>query len=247
MKTETKRWLLRGLRDGVPIGLGYFAVAVALGINASGAGISALEAALMSALNMTSAGEAAAITMLGLGTTYVELAFTQLVINLRYLLMSCSLSQKIAPETSVLHRLLVGYAVTDEIFGAEMAVQGRLAPAYTYGIYAMAVPGWTLGTLLGVLLGNVLPARAISALGVALYAMLLAAILPAARKSRVIAGVVIVSMLASATLSFLVDHFLLSWLTEGFRIILLTVVISLIAALLFPVKEEREEVACDGT
>ena len=104
MKSEWRIWFLRGLRDGVPIGLGYFAVAFALGIKASGAGLTAWQAALMSVLNVTSAGEAAAIGLLGVGTTYVELAFTQLVINIRYLLMSCSLSQKIAPETSILHR-----------------------------------------------------------------------------------------------------------------------------------------------
>lgn len=230
---------LRGLHDGLPIGLGYFAVAVALGVQASGAGITAFEAALMSAVNMTSAGEAAAVTMLGLGTTYIELMFTQLVINARYLLMSCALSQKLAPRTSVLHRLLVGYCITDEIFAVEMSQEGKLSPFYSYGVMAMAIPGWTLGTLLGVLLGNLLPARVVSALGVALYAMFLAAILPATRKSRVIAGVVVASMLASAVLTFVVDHFLLTWLTEGFRIILLTVVISLAAALLFPVKDEE--------
>lgn len=239
MKPETKRWFLRGLRDGMPIALGYFAVAFALGIQAVGAGMTPWQSALMSWLNVTSAGEAAAIALIGAGTTYVELAFTQLVINLRYLLMSCSLSQKIAPKTSVLHRLLIGYGVTDEIFGISMGVEGKLNPAYSYGAIGVAVPGWTLGTLLGALLGNILPASAGSALGVALYAMFLAIILPPARKSRVIAGVVCISMLSSAALTFAVQHFALEWLTEGFRIILLTVVIAAVAALLFPVKESE--------
>ena len=246
MKSEWKIWFLRGLRDGVPIGLGYFAVAFALGIQASGAGLTAWQAALMSVLNVTSAGEAAAIGLLGVGTTYVELAFTQLVINIRYLLMSCSLSQKIAPETSVLHRLLIGYGVTDEIFGISMGVQGKLPPAYSYGAIAVAVPGWTLGTLLGAVLGNILPVRAVNALGVALYAMFLAIILPPARKSKVIAGLIVISMLASAGLAFLVKHFALTGFSEGFRIIVLTVVISLVAAILFPVKEEGKEALRDG-
>ncbi len=231
---------LRGLRDGLPIGLGYFAVALALGIKAVGAGISPLEAALMSLLNLTSAGEAAGVVLLGLGTTYVELAFSQLVINLRYLLMSCSLSQKILPSTSLLHRLLISYGVTDEIFGVSIAVDGALSPYYSYGVIAMAAPGWTLGTLLGALLGSILPSRAVSALGVALYAMFLAVVLPPARKSRVIAGVVAVSMAASLGLEVLCRLFSLTFLTEGFRIILLTVLIAGGAALLFPIKEESE-------
>ncbi|MBO7341585.1 MAG: AzlC family ABC transporter permease [Clostridia bacterium] len=237
----TKRtWFARGLRDGVPIGLGYFAVSFALGIKAVGAGIITPLAGLMSLLNLTSAGEAAAITLLGMGTTYVELAFTQLVINIRYLLMSCSLSQKIAPETSVLHRLLIGYGVTDEIFGISMGVEDKLSPYYSYGAIAVAAPSWTLGTVLGALLGSILPASLVSALSVALYAMFLAIILPPARKSRVIAGLVGVSMLASMGLWILCKYLAWDWLSEGFRIILLTVVISAVAAVLFPVKEEQE-------
>ena len=236
-----KQSFLRGVRDGMPIALGYFAVSFALGIKASAAGLTALQSALMSLFNLTSAGEAAAIALLGAGTTYIELAFTQLVINARYLLMSTALSQKLAPETSVLHRLLIGYGVTDEIFGISVAGEERLSPFYSYGAISVAAPGWTLGTLLGAVLGNVLPARANSALGVALYAMFLAIILPPARKSRVIAGVVSVSMLLSAVLTVLVEKLSLTFFTEGFRIILLTVVISAVAAWLFPVADEREE------
>ena len=243
MRTETKRWFLRGLRDGVPIGVGYFAVAFALGIKAVGAGITPVEAALMSLFNMTSAGEAAAIALIGVGSTYVELAFTQLVINMRYLLMSCALSQKIEGKTSVLHRLLMGFGVTDEIFGVSMAVPDKLAPSYSYGAMAVAIPGWTLGTLCGAVLGNVLPDRAVSALSVALYAMFLAVILPPARRSRVIAGVVAVSMAASAVLTLLIERLSITWLTEGFRIILLTVIIAAVAAVLFPVRDEDEEVS----
>ncbi len=236
-----KQSFLRGVRDGMPIALGYFAVSFALGIKASAAGLTALQSALMSLFNLTSAGEAAAIALLGAGTTYIELAFTQLVINARYLLMSTALSQRLAPETSVLHRLLIGYGVTDEIFGISVAGEERLSPFYSYGAISVAAPGWTLGTLLGAVLGNVLPARANSALGVALYAMFLAIILPPARKSRVIAGVVSVSMLLSAVLTVLVEKLSLTFFTEGFRIILLTVVISAVAAWLFPVADEREE------
>lgn len=236
---ERKKWFLQGMRDGAPIGLGYFAVAFALGINAVSAGFTPLMAALMSLLNLTSAGEAAAITLIGAGTTFLELAVTQLVINMRYLLMSCSLSQKISPGTRFWHRFGIGFGVTDEIFAVSMAVPGKLVPAYSYGAMTMAVPGWTLGTLLGGVMGNALPARAVGALGVALYAMFLAIILPPARESRVIAGVVGASMLASAALALAVKHFAWSGFTEGFRIIVLTVVISAVAALLFPVREDK--------
>lgn len=235
-----KSFFLRGLRDGLPIAIGYFAVAFALGIKATAAGLTAWQSALLSFLNVTSAGEAAGIALLGAGTTYVELAFTQLVINIRYLLMSCSLSQKLAPEVNVLHRLLVGYGVTDEIFGISIA-QDSLSPYYNYGAIAVAVPGWTLGTLLGAVMGDILPVRAVAALGVALYAMFLAIILPPARKSRVIASLVAVSMAASAGLTFICQHFSFTWFTEGFRIIALTVTISLIAAILFPVKEKNAD------
>ena len=234
-------WLVRGIRDGLPIALGYFAVAFALGIKATAAGLTPWQSALLSFLNVTSAGEAAGIALLGVGTTYVELALTQLVINIRYLLMSCALSQKLSSQTGLLHRLAVGYGVTDEIFGISAATEGDLSPYYSYGAIAVAVPGWTVGTLLGAVMGNVLPLRAVSALGVALYAMFLAIILPPARKSRVIAGLVAISMAASAALTFICAHFSLTWFTEGFRIIALTVAISLAAAFLFPVTEAPAE------
>lgn len=240
-----KLWFGRGVRDGMPIAIGYFAVAFALGIKATAAGLTPWQSALLSLLNVTSAGEAAGIALLGVGTTYVELALTQLVINIRYLLMSCALSQKLSSGTGLLHRLAVGYGVTDEIFGICAATEGPLSPYYSYGAIAVAVPGWTLGTLLGAVMGNVLPTRAVNALGVALYAMFLAIILPPARKSRVIAGLVAVSALASAALSWLCAAFSLTFFTEGFRIIVLTVVISLGAALLFPLSKESEVVA-DG-
>lgn len=236
-----KIWFLRGLRDGAPLAVGYFAVAFALGIKATAAGFSPLAATLMSLLNLTSAGEAAGIVLMGAGTTYVELAFTQLVINSRYLLMSCSVSQRLSPETSLLARLLVGYGLTDEIFALSTAAEPPLCPFYSYGAMTLMVPGWTVGTLLGSLAGNLLPARVIVALGMALYAMFLAIILPPARKSRVLAALVAVSMAASALLTFLCHRFEWTFFTEGFRIVALSVVLPLLFAWLFPVREEKEE------
>jgi len=168
------------------------------------------------------------------------MALSQLVINLRYMLMSASLSQKLAPDTPLYHRLMVGYGVTDEIFGISINVPGRLDPFYTYGAVAIASPAWALGTCLGVVLGNVLPARIVVALSVALYGMFIAIIVPPARKDRVLALLVLASMAASW--AFPLVPFL-SGISGGMKIIILTVVISAIAAVLFPVHEDKAEPA----
>ena len=160
-----------------------------------------------------------------------------LVANARYLLMSCSLSQKLSPKTGLLHRMLIGFDVTDEIFGVSMAFPGKLNPFYTYGVIAVALPGWSLGTCLGVLCGNVLPPSVVSALSVGLYGMFLAIIIPPARKNKIIAGLIVISMLLSFCFAKLP---VLSSLSSGIRIIILTVFISGIAALLFPIQEESD-------
>ena len=236
-----KEAFFRGIRDGMPIALGYLAVSFALGIKATEAGLYPWQSALMSFLNVTSAGEAAGISLLGAGTTYIELIFTQLVINIRYLLMSCALSQRLSPKTGILHRMLMGHGVTDEIFGISVACEGGLSPYYSYGAMSVAIPGWTLGTLLGAIMGNMLPERVTVALSIALYAMFIAIILPPAKKSRKIAALVAVSMASSGLLTFICQRFSLDWFTEGFRIIALTFVISLAFALLFPKEEEKNE------
>lgn len=233
-------WYRKGLRDGIPIGLGYLAVSFTLGIAAQVSGLTAPQATLMSLLNNTSAGEFAALGIIAAGAPYVEMAFTQAVINLRYLLMSCALSQKIAPETPFWQRLLMGYTVTDEIFAISAAVPKRLDPFYCLGAISVAAPGWALGTCLGIVLGNALPGRVVSALSVALYGMFLAVIVPPARKNRVIAGVVVLSMLLSALFAWLPG---LCALSSGTRIIILTVLIAGAAALKFPIVEDETHAA----
>ena len=237
-KGERRAVFLRGMRHGLPIGLGYFAVALTLGIAARAAGLSVWQATLTSMLLNASAGEFAAFTMIGAGASYLEAAVMEAVANARYLLMSCSLSQKFSDKTPLWHRLLVGFYVTDELFGIAMAEPGYLDPLYSYGAISVAAPGWALGTLCGVVLGNILPWRAVSALGVGLYGMFLAIIIPPARKSRVIAGLVAVSFAASWAMSSLPA---LSVIPSGTRTILLTVVLSAAAAILFPVKQEAND------
>lgn len=183
-----------------------------------------------------SAGQYAGFTVIAAGGTYMEMAVMELVANLRYLLMSCSLSQKFSPDTKLFHRLLVGYDVTDEIFGVAISEPGLLNPFYNYGMMTLAIPGWALGTFLGVIMGNILPAAVVSALSVGLYGMFLAIIIPPARKSRILAVLIVISMAASYIFSKLA---LTSAISPGIRTIILTVIIAGIAAVLFPVKEEE--------
>ena len=235
MKQENKAWFLRGMRDGTPIMLGYAAVSFTLGIVARNAGLTAGQAFLTSLLCNASAGEKAGFTVIQANEGYLAMAVMMLIINARYLLMSCSLSQKISPETGLIPRLIIGFEVTDEIFGVQMALPGMICPWYTYGVIAMALPGWSLGTYLGVVMGNVLPANIVSALSVGLYGMFLAIIIPPAKENRVIAALVVISMLASCAFAYLP---VVSAISPGTRVIILTVAISAAAAYLFPVKEE---------
>ena len=238
MKSENKSCFVKGMRDGIPICLGYFAVAFTLGIAAKNAGFTPVQAMITSLTINASAGEFAGFTLIASGAGYLEVAVMEIIANARYLLMSCALSQKLPPETSVLHRLLISTDVTDEIFGVSMAVKGALNPYYTYGVIVVAAPGWALGTFFGVLMGNLLPVNIVSALSVGLYGMFIAIIIPPARKSKIIAGVVIISMALSFAFAKIP---MLSSLSSGTRTILLTVLISSGAALLFPVKEEVAE------
>lgn len=226
-----------GLKDGVPIGLGYLAVSFTFGIMAGQAGIGTLAAVIMSLTNLTSAGQFAALGVIQSGAPFMEMAAVQFIINLRYCLMSCSLSQKMAPDMPFFHRFLISYGVTDEVFGVSACREGILSPYYAYGLISVAVPGWTLGTLLGAVSGDLLPARLLSALSVALYGMFLAIVIPPARGSRILAGVVAVSMVASLLFSVIP---VLSGISSGFKVILLTVLIAGAAAFFFPVGEEQK-------
>lgn len=229
--------LREGFRDGIPIGLGYLAVSFSLGVAARNAGLSAFQGFLVSLLNNASAGEYAGFTVIAANGAYFEIFLMTLIANARYLLMSCALSQKFSPDTPLIHRILVGYDVTDEIFGITIARPGMLDPFYSYGAILIAAPAWAGGTALGVIAGNLLPARAVSALSVALFGMFLAVIIPPARKNRVIALFVLISFAASFAATYLP---LISRLSDGTRTIILTVLISAVAAILFPVNEEEE-------
>ena len=236
MKSGWEQWR-KGCRDGIPIALGYLAVSFSFGILALQSGLTVGQAVMVSVLNVTSAGQFASLGIISAAGSYVELALSQLIINLRYCLMSASLSQKVDRRAPFIHRFFMAYGVTDEIFALSASVEGPLSPYYTYGQMCVAIPGWALGTLLGAVAGNILPDRALSALGVALYAMFCAIIIPPARKSRTLMIVILTAMAASVLFAVVP---LLRDISSGTRVIILTLVIAAIAAKLKPVEEEAQ-------
>lgn len=229
------QYFTKGMREGMPICFGYFAVSFAFGIQAAAIGLSVLESAVLSAANVTSAGQFAALGIIAAGASYIELAFTQLVINLRYFLMSCALSQKLSPTMPLRHRLGIAYGMTDEIFAVSVSQPEPLSPFYSYGLIAVAVPGWVLGTVLGAAAGNILPGILTNALGIAIYGMFIAIVIPPAKENRVVAGVVVLAMLLATVFTYAP---VLCQISSGFRIILITVLVAGGAALLFPIEDK---------
>lgn len=226
-----------GFRDGIPIGLGYFAVSFALGIAMKNAGMNVLQGFFMSFFNLASAGEYAGTQVILSGGSYLQMAAMTLVANARYLLMSCALSQHISSDTSLFHRCLMGYGITDEIFGIEIARQSYASPYYAYGALCASVLPWCAGTSFGILMGNVLPVRVVSALSVALYGMFLAIIIPPSKKDKAVLSVVLSGFVASWICEYAP---VISSVSSGTRIIILTVVIAGIAAVVHPVKGEEK-------
>lgn len=224
------------MKDGIPIGLGYFAVSFTFGIAAVSAGIPTFGAALISLTNVTSAGQFAGLTIIAANGTLLEMALTQFIINLRYCLMSFSLAQKLNQNTPFVHRFLMAFGVTDEIFAIGVSHKGKLPPSYHYGAMAVAIPGWVTGTALGAVFGNILPAFIMSALGIAIYGMFLAIILPPAREDKTILCVVLAAMTLSAL--FYITP-VLKEISSGFVIIITTVLVAGVAAFIKPIHEEK--------
>ena len=238
MEKDKRKLFLQGFRDGIPIGLGYLAVSFSLGITARNAGLSALQGGIASLLCLASAGEYAGFTLIAASAALTELALMTLIINLRYMLMSLALAQKTDPKMPFFHRLIFGAAITDELFAINIARPGLLEPLYYYGAIAISAPLWALGTSLGIIAGEILPARAVSALSVALYGMFIAIIIPQAKKNKVIACLIMICFAASWCAESL--PFLQS-VSSGTKTIVLTIIIASAAALLFPVKEQPYE------
>jgi len=222
----------RGIKDGIPIGLGYFAVAFSLGIVAANAGLSPMQGFVTSLLINASAGESAGFTGIMENITYLEMVFVTIIANARYILMSFALSQKINPKAKFIHRICMGFYLTDEFFGLAISQNGYANPYYTYGAVCVGSPCWALGTALGIVMGNILPINIVSALSVSLYAMFLAIIIPPAKKEKAIAMLIIISFVASYILNRYTD------ISSSVITILLTITISTLGAILFPIGEK---------
>ena len=233
MKSEFQK----GLRDGVPIALGYLSVSFSVGIMAVSGGLSVFQGALMSLTNVTSAGQFAGIQIITAGGTVLELILTQFVINLRYALMSLSLSQKLSEEMPLWQRMVVAFANTDEIFAVAMNHAKSLTFSYMLGLQSLPILGWTGGTILGAAAGELLPKSLGNALSVALYGMFIAVVVPVAKKLKPVCWVVAMSALLSCLIYYVP---LFSGISAGISIIICTVAAAAVGAVLFPVEEEKE-------
>lgn len=237
-KSESSRAksFAKGMRDCTVTAAGYFVVSFALGISMHRAGLNGLQSFVCALLNNASAGEYAGIAMIASSASLLQTALITLTTNIRYLLMSCSLSQKLSEDISVAQRMLIGFDVTDELFGLAISQEGMLSPWYYYGMMALALPAWAFGTLIGALAGEVMSASLISAFSASLYVMFLAIIIPAGKKDHTVGRLVVIGFTLSYFLSVVP---LVSLIPEGVRTIVLTIALAAGAAVLAPVKEEK--------
>lgn len=228
----------QGIKDGSAIGIGYLSVSFTFGLAAVSSGLQWWEALLVSMMNLTSAGQFAGITIMAAAGTYIELALSQLVINLRYALMSISLSQKVDRDFHAGKKALLGFAVTDEIFAVAMSREGEVSSSYFAGLSVLPYLGWTLGTLAGAVCGNILPQNVSDALGLAIYGMFIAIIIPAMKKDSRILKITLLAVVFSFALYYLPG---LKNISSGFAVILCAVAASAVGAIFFPMEEEKQE------
>ena len=227
----------KGLRDGIPICLGYFSVSVAFGVTAVQGGLNWIEAVMISLFNLTSAGQKAGLDIIIAGGSLIEIALSQLLINARYSLMGISLSQKLDKNFTSPFRIVLGFAITDEIF-AVASGQKSVSRSYMAGLAILPIIGWSSGTLCSALLGSVMPEIIQSALGVALYGMFIAVFVPAAKQEKSVLCVVGIAVLCSCMMYYVP---LLCEVSSGFAVIICTVIAAALGAILFPREEEEAD------
>ena len=235
MKSSPYRYR-QGLKEGIPVGLAYFSVSFGFGITAVSLGFKAIQAILISMTNLTSAGQVAGVTVVAAGGTLLELILTQLVINSRYALMGITLTQKLSPECTTPHRLLMSFGLTDEIFALAVSKPEPVGPSYFYGLMTTPYIGWALGTALGAFAGQLLPESVQNALGILIYAMFLSIMLPVAKKSLGVLLTILFAIGFSCCFHFIP---VLSSVPVGFAIILSALLSAILVALIRPVKEEE--------
>lgn len=232
-----KQEFLEGVRDGLPICLGYFSVSMAFGLTAVLSGVPVWAAVVISLTNLTSAGQFAGMNLLAAHGALVEIGLTTLIINIRYFLMSISVSQKVEQRMTIKERLAVSFGITDEIFAVSMQRDRELTTPYMAGLILTPVLGWTGGTLVGAVATSFMPTALSNALGIALYGMFIAIIVPPAREHKNVLFAVVLSIAASVACQYLP---IIKDLSGGWTIIVITIVVCLIAAWLFPVEESEE-------
>lgn len=230
-----KKEFLLGLRAGIPICLGYFSVSFGFGIMAVQAGLPIWTAVVISLTNLTSAGQAAGVGVIAACGSYIEMILTQLLINARYCLMALSLSQNRSGFNAV-HRAIASYGITDEIFGVASAREIPITPWYMYGMISVATFGWVFGTFLGAVSGDILPDILTSALGILLYGMFIAVIIPPIKTSLKNLAVILIAAAVSCIIYFFIPS-----ITSGFAIIISAVIAAAILAVAAPLPEEEME------
>ncbi len=228
----------KGLYHGIPIALGYLSVSFGFGIMSVRLGLGVLDTVIISLTNLTSAGQAAGVGIIAAGGGLIEMIMTQLVINLRYALMALSLSQKLDEKFNTPRRMIVAFGITDEIFAVSSVQKGKIQPIYMYGLILISAVGWTLGTFLGAAAGNILPQMITDAMGLLLYGMFLAIIIPPARESKSVLFVVAVAAVISVLF-----YYVFTFVSSGFAIIISAVGAALLGAWLFPIPDEEVEKA----
>jgi len=228
----------KGLYHGIPIALGYLSVSFGFGIMSVRLGLGVLDTVIISLTNLTSAGQAAGVGIIAAGGGLIEMIMTQLVINLRYALMALSLSQKLGEKFNTPRRMIVAFGITDEIFAVSSVQKGKIQPIYMYGLILISAVGWTLGTFLGAAAGSILPQMITDAMGLVLYGMFLAIIIPPARENKSVLFVVAVA--AGISILF---YYVFTFVSSGFAIIISAVGAALLGAWLFPIPNEEAEQA----
>lgn len=223
----------KGLKDGLAIGLGYISVSFAFGMMAVGEGLTIAQAVLISLTNVTSAGQLAGLFRMAGGATLIEVALEQLIINLRYALMSVSLSQKLDETMTAPHRAAFAFCHTDEVFAMASGQKGAVGKVYLYGLILLPYLGWALGTLLGAAAGTLLPEALRAAMNIAIYGMFIAIIIPPSKKDKAVRAAVLMASALSCVLYYIPA-------LSRFSVIICAVTVSALCAWLFPVKEEEE-------
>ena len=233
-----KKLFFKGVRDGIPIFLGYLSVSFGFGILCINLGLSVATAVGISITNLTSAGQVAGVGIIAAGGTLIEMVLTQIVINLRYSLFAIALSQKLDSSFTTPHRVLASFGITDEIFAVSYAQEGKVKPIYMYGLILVSTSGWVLGTLLGAVLGQVLPASVSAAMGIMLYGMFIAVVVPDAKDDKHILAVSGIAVLCSCLMYYLP---MLKTVSSGFAVIICTVIAATLGAWFFPREEATQD------